>query len=488
MKSITRFTRNIRGNKCLNCENDISEEDNFCPNCGQVNDLQKVSLKQYLSAYFDDFLSFDSRLLNTIAGLVFKPGLITKNYVEGKRMRYMNPFKLYLQITILFFLVVGLFQTIDEFKPVAKSSSNIIPELNSEQGRAALDSIKSETLKELQKNDVELDSTTLSMIESGIEGVVFNKDSVQKQLKEESNYNQLMIFAYVDSIFDSPELINNFKNDSTSTSKKDSLVLNILQAIDKRAKILTDDDKDVMVDDWATVGNGWDEISKKGNLKKQAVKHMDSVFKNKEINYEIPLSLVRKSGEDAKSGKIGLILNKVKSFMDFQKEEPKVDALTAIERLGYENNYWNVFLYSKSTDWNEAVEDPENYGAEFLDRILSRVSIALFFLLPLFTLFVSLLYIRRKFNYTENLVFVFHVQTVFFLLLLLFIIIGRITHSDAIVWIFLIIFMIHLFMAMRQFYQQGRLKTLIKYIILNSAFMVMALIGGIIISFIAFML
>ena len=114
MKSITRFTRNIRGNKCLNCENDISEDNNFCPNCGQVNDLQKVSLKQYLSAYFDDFFSFDSRLLKTIVQLIFKPGYVTKNYVEGRRMRYMNPFKLYLQITILFFLVVGIFSTIDE--------------------------------------------------------------------------------------------------------------------------------------------------------------------------------------------------------------------------------------------------------------------------------------------------------------------------------------------------------------------------------------
>ena len=88
MKSITRFTKNIRGNKCLNCENSISEEDNFCSRCGQVNDLKKVSLKQYLSAYFDDFLSFDSRLLNTIVGLIFKPGYVTKNYVEGKRMSH----------------------------------------------------------------------------------------------------------------------------------------------------------------------------------------------------------------------------------------------------------------------------------------------------------------------------------------------------------------------------------------------------------------
>lgn len=174
--------------------------------------------------------------------------------------------------------------------------------------------------------------------------------------------------------------------------------------------------------------------------------------------------------------------------MEYQKEHPDVSTYMALDALDYEKNYWNVFLYSKSGDWNEAVEDPENYGAEFKDRILSRVSVALFFLLPLFTLVVSLLYLRRKFNYTENLVFVFHVQTVFFLLLLLFIIIGRIAHSKAIIWVFIVIFMIHLYMAMRQFYQQGRIKTLVKYIILNSAFMVMAAIGAIIISFIAFML
>jgi len=488
MKSITRFTRNIRGNKCLNCENDISEEDNFCPRCGQVNDLQKVSLKQYLSAYFDDFLSFDSRLLRTIVQLIFKPGYVTKNYVEGKRMMYVNPFKLYLQITILFFLVVGLFQTIDKFKPEAQSSSNIIDELNSEQGMVALDSIKSEALKELEKNDVQLDSITLSKIQTGFQGVSINPDSIQSRVKKQSDKNSLQLFAYVDSIIDSPGLLNNLKNDSVSSSEKDSLLINILRAIDQKAKVLNDDDKDVMVDDLDKVVDGWAAISEKGNLKKKGVKHLDSVFKAQGVSYEIPLSLVIKSGEDPSSGKIGRILHKVKTFMDFQKEEPKVDALTAIERLGYENSYWNVFLYSKSTDWNEAVSDPENYGAEFKDRILSRVSVALFFLLPLFTLIVSLLYIRRKFNYTENLVFVFHVQTVFFLLLLLFIIIGRIAHSNAIVWIFLIIFMIHLYMSMRQFYQQGRIKTLIKYILLNSAFMIMASIGAIIISFIAFML
>lgn len=486
MKSITRFTQNLRGNKCLNCENDISEEDNFCSRCGQVNDLKKVSLKQYLSAYFDDFFSFDSRLLNTIVALIFKPGHVSKNYIAGKRMSYMNPFKLYIQITILFFLIIGLFNTIDKFKPVTETSEDFIPEMNAEQGKMVLDSIKSETLKELEENNVQLDSETLSLIESNIEGVTMNKDSLKNQIKKKSDSTRVLMFAYVDSIIESPAITDHFKSDSVSSSKKDSLMRNILLTIDEKAKVLTDDDKDVIVNSWAKVGDGWAEISKKSNLKKKAVKHMDSVFKAREIGYEIPLALIRESGEDPSSGKLGRVLKKVESFMDFQKEQPKVDPLVAIEKLGYEKNYWNVFLYSKSTDWNEAVEDPEVFGAQMVDRVLSRISVALFFLLPIFTLIVSLLYIRRNFNYTENLVFVFHVQTVFFLLLLIFLIANRIVPSNVIYFIFVLTFLLHLYKSMRKFYGQGRIKTIIKYLMLNVSFVFLAIIGGIIVSFLAF--
>ena len=49
-----------------------------------------------------------------------------------------------------------------------------------------------------------------------------------------------------------------------------------------------------------------------------------------------------------------------------------------------------------------------------------NLSISLFIFLPIFTLFLMLLYIRRKYTYMEHLVFVFNTQTVFFLLLLIF--------------------------------------------------------------------
>ena len=481
MKSITRFTKNIRGKKCLNCENDISEDDNFCPHCGQVNDLKKVSLKQYLSAYFDDFLSFDSRFLNTIVGLVFKPGFVTKNYVEGKRMRYMNPFRLYIQITILFFLVVGIFSTIDNFKTIDEQSYQLIPELNLDQGKANLDDIKSETLNELRKNDVVLDSATLNLIDNGIQNISQNKDSIQDEHNSRKALQTEMLFYFIDSIATDNVILEKFKDESIQRSEKDSVMNQLFELIRGKAEKLTDIDQNIQLKSAFSASMLWQEISVKGNIERQGIKHLDSIFHANKIDYEIPLTMVYRSKEN-KGG-----FNNIKTFIDYQNDYPTGKTSEALKKLGFEPTYWNGFLFNKSKEWADAFDD-EDYWKQILERVLSRISVALFFLLPIFTLIVSLLYIRRKFNYTENLVFVFHIQTVFFLLLLIFLIIDRIVDSDIGILIFTLTFMIYLYKAMRNFYGQGWFKTLLKYIMLNIAFLFLALVGGLIISFLAFLI
>ena len=168
MKSITRFSHNLHGKKCLNCESELSVEDNFCPRCGQVNDMNRLSIKQYFSEYLAGFFEFDNRFLRTVIPLLIKPGTVSKNYVNGKRIYYANPFQLYLHITILFFLLVGLFKTIDSFKPGSQANQNLPGVMNSENREKILDSIKKETLSELQNSEVEIDSATLAAIDLGV--------------------------------------------------------------------------------------------------------------------------------------------------------------------------------------------------------------------------------------------------------------------------------------------------------------------------------
>ncbi len=105
MKSTTRFSNNKKGLECLNCGQPLHGDENFCPHCSQVNDEIRVSIKDYFSGFFSNFFSFDSRLYKTIVPLLFKPGKVSKEYIEGKRKKYTNPFQLYLHTTIIFFFV-----------------------------------------------------------------------------------------------------------------------------------------------------------------------------------------------------------------------------------------------------------------------------------------------------------------------------------------------------------------------------------------------
>lgn len=481
MKSITRFTKNIRGNTCLNCGTHISDEANFCSKCGQVNDTNRLSLKQYFSEYLSGFFNFDNRFLKTVTPLIFKPGFVTKEYVAGKRIKYVNPFQLYLHITILFFLVVGIFSSIDSFKSIDEEQSSLIPKIDIDQEVANLDSIKSETINELQKNDVALDSATLNVIDEGFMNLSSNKDSIQNEYNERSQLHTSLIKEFVDSLAINTAIIKDFKGDQLSLSEKDTAMSKLLVLIDEKSSALTDTDKNIKINSAFDAAMLWQEISVEGDVERQGIKHLDSIFDSHEIDYEIPLDLVYHSHEN-QSG-----FSKIQTFIDFQKDYPEVKTSEALVKLGYDLTYWNGFLFNKSEEWSNALDD-ETYWREIADRILSRISVALFFLLPIFTMIVSLLYIRRKYNYTENLVFVFHIQTVFFLLLLIFLIVDRFAETNIGIVLFLLTFMIYLYMAMRSFYGQHWFKTVIKYILLNTSFLILALLGGLVISFLAFLI
>lgn len=109
----------MRGISCLNCGQPIHNADKFCSNCGQKNDTRKLQLSQLLSEFFSSFYSLDSRFLNTIIPLTTKPGKVTSEYVSGKRMSFMNPFRFYINVSILFFLLQGIFGFFDSFKEVS---------------------------------------------------------------------------------------------------------------------------------------------------------------------------------------------------------------------------------------------------------------------------------------------------------------------------------------------------------------------------------
>lgn len=98
---------------CLNCG--IHVEGRFCQQCGQENVEVKESFFQLLRHFVEDLTHFDGKLWKTVKLLLFKPGSLTKLYIEGKRASYIHPIRMYIFVSAVFFLF--MFTGEDPVKP-----------------------------------------------------------------------------------------------------------------------------------------------------------------------------------------------------------------------------------------------------------------------------------------------------------------------------------------------------------------------------------
>jgi hypothetical protein len=89
--------------QCLNCGTHLRGQ--YCGHCGQRARNRLISLWELLREAFGDLFELDSRLWKTIVPLLSRPGLLTHDYLQGRRARYMPPFRMYLVLSLLFFLV-----------------------------------------------------------------------------------------------------------------------------------------------------------------------------------------------------------------------------------------------------------------------------------------------------------------------------------------------------------------------------------------------
>lgn len=98
----------VRANHCLNCDTPLNvEADNFCPNCGQVNNTKKETAFGLVKELVGEFLHLDSKVFKSVVPLLFKPGFLTVDYIQGKRARYFHPVRMFLIITVILFIVGG---------------------------------------------------------------------------------------------------------------------------------------------------------------------------------------------------------------------------------------------------------------------------------------------------------------------------------------------------------------------------------------------
>lgn len=106
-RSTVKAPRAAEARHCENCGAALSGP--YCSQCGQHHHEHPVhSFWHFMQEATEDLTHADSRLWQTVYALLLRPGFLTEEFLAGHRARYLPPVRLYLVVSVIFFLIAGL--------------------------------------------------------------------------------------------------------------------------------------------------------------------------------------------------------------------------------------------------------------------------------------------------------------------------------------------------------------------------------------------
>lgn len=119
-------------NSCPNCGKLIDGKENYCPACGQKFPAHRLTIKHLAHELFHSVTHADKGILLLLKSLATKPGIVAKEYVEGKRKKYFNPFTFLLLCTAVVVFLNSQFN----YLPEVKADPAILKQIPNEKARA----------------------------------------------------------------------------------------------------------------------------------------------------------------------------------------------------------------------------------------------------------------------------------------------------------------------------------------------------------------
>ena len=86
---------------CLNCGTIIAGR--FCQVCGQENIVPHQPVGSLILHFIYDIFHFDGKFFETLKYLLFRPGYVPAQFIAGKRISYLDPIRMYLFTSAIFF-------------------------------------------------------------------------------------------------------------------------------------------------------------------------------------------------------------------------------------------------------------------------------------------------------------------------------------------------------------------------------------------------
>ncbi len=151
--------RKIMKTNCKNCQENLTNISNFCPNCGAKIVNERISVKSLWTSFAKDFFGWDNKYLFTLKSLLLYPERVFNSYINGVRKRYVSPF-IFLAIgTALAMLIFNQYAT--EYIELSKAISEKEFELIGEQFESSIDM---ETFEKEKEEQVKMSEETQGTI------------------------------------------------------------------------------------------------------------------------------------------------------------------------------------------------------------------------------------------------------------------------------------------------------------------------------------
>jgi hypothetical protein len=96
---------------CPNCDTPFDATATapaYCPHCGQRTLLHPPSVAEFAHEFVGHYVALEGALWSTVRLLLLHPGRLTREYLAGRRSRFVLPLRLYLSTSFVFFLALKL--------------------------------------------------------------------------------------------------------------------------------------------------------------------------------------------------------------------------------------------------------------------------------------------------------------------------------------------------------------------------------------------
>lgn len=164
---------------CLNCGAEV--KGHYCSECGQPNYEPRESFRHILTHFITDYLHLDEKFFSSLKYLLFNPGLLTNEFNSGKRVKYVHPFRLYIFISIVFFIV----QSVDFNKDSQKKKdyiaidSTLTSEVDTSETIAGND-----TLAINENGEIEIQQGFGAVSDTSVEQYIARQDSLPEDQRD----------------------------------------------------------------------------------------------------------------------------------------------------------------------------------------------------------------------------------------------------------------------------------------------------------------